>query len=263
MDKLTVIKIGGNIIDDALKLTSFIEAIAALKEPFILIHGGGKLATDLAEKLNIPQQMIDGRRVTDAETLKIATMTYAGYINKNIVALLQKNSKNSIGLSGVDGNLIVATKRDSKPINYGFVGDVSKESINISFLKSLIQLGITPVVCAITHDKKGQLLNTNADSIANAIATSLTSEFKIELVYCFEKNGVLKNPEDDSSVIKELDFELFQELKNKEIISKGMLPKIENCFQALKSGVSEIGIINASTIINYINKNNNDGTRIR
>lgn len=263
MNKLIVIKIGGNIIDNELKLNQFVQDLAQLNEPFVLVHGGGKLATDLANKLNIPQQLIDGRRITDAETLKIATMTYAGFINKNIVALLQKNNKNSIGLSGADGNLIVSKKRVENPIDFGFVGDVTKESVNISLLKGLLDLQLTPVICAISHDKNGQLLNTNADSIANAIATSLSSEYGVELIYCFEKNGVLMNAEDDNSVIKKLDFKLFQDLKNKEIINMGMLPKLENCFQALNNGVHEIGIINAANIVNYLNNNSNDGTRIK
>ncbi|WP_395063095.1 acetylglutamate kinase [Flavobacterium sp.] len=263
MDKLNIIKIGGNIIDDEMKLSEFIASISSLNEPFILVHGGGKLATDLAEKLNIPQQLIDGRRVTNAETLKIATMVYAGYINKTIVALLQKNNINSIGLSGTDGNLIEAKKRKNNEIDYGFVGDISKESINISFLESMSNLGLTPVICAITHDKKGQLLNTNADTIANVIATCLAHLFEVKLFYCFEKKGVLLNSEDENSVIESLNFETFQDLKNKGIINKGMIPKIENCFQALANGVKEIGIINAQNCVNFITKNNNEGTRIK
>lgn len=263
MKKINVIKIGGNIIDDETKLNCFVENLANLKDPFVLIHGGGKLATALAEKLEITQKLIDGRRITDAETLKVATMTYAGYINKNIVALLQKNNRNSIGLSGADGNLICAKKREHKTIDFGFVGDVSKEGINSELLNKLLALNLTPIICAITHDKKGQLLNTNADTIAKVIAESLTDFYEVELIYCFEKNGVLLDVEDDNSVIKSLNHELFEELKNKEIINNGMLPKLENCFQALDNGVHEIGIINASNIINYINKTNDEGTRIK
>lgn len=263
METINVIKIGGNIIDDEIKLSEFIASISTLNEPFILIHGGGKLATDLAEKLNVPQQLIHGRRVTNAETLKIATMVYAGYINKTIVALLQKNNVNSFGLSGTDGNLIEAKKRKNDRIDYGFVGDISKESINVSFLNSILNLGLTPVICAITHDKNGQLLNTNADTIANVIATSLAHLFEVKLIYCFEKKGVLLNSEDENSIIESLNFKTFQDLKNKGIINKGMIPKIDNCFQALANGVKEIGIINAQNCVNFITKNNNEGTRIK
>ena len=188
-------------------------------------------------------------------------MVYGGLVNKNIVAKLQALQTNAIGLSGADGNSILSNKRPVKDIDYGFVGDVKK--INTPLLQKLIGLDITPVFCAITHDKNGQLLNTNADSIVNAIATSLSSEYEVELIYCFEKNGVLMNADDDNSVIKNLDFALFQDLKQKEIINKGMLPKLENCFQALNNGVHEIGIINASNIVNYLNNNSNDGTRIK
>lgn len=263
MTKLNIIKIGGNIIDDEVQLNHFLSSISTLKEPFILVHGGGKLATDLAEKLNVPQQLIEGRRVTNTETLKIATMVYAGYINKTIVAMLQKNDINGIGLSGTDGNLIEARKRKNEGIDYGFVGDISKESINVLFLNSILNLRLAPVICAITHDKKGQLLNTNADTIANVIATSLAHLFEVKLIYCFEKNGVLHNSEDHNSVIERLNFETFQDLKSKGIINKGMIPKIDNCFQALANGVKEIAIINAQNCVNFITKNNNEGTRIK
>lgn len=263
MKTLNVIKIGGNIIDEDALLEDFIRSISTLNDPFIVVHGGGKRATDLAEKLNVPQQLIDGRRITNEATLKIATMVYAGSINKTIVALLQKNNINSIGLCGADGNLIKAKKREDSAIDYGYVGDISMASINTSFLELLLHNGLTPVICAITHDKNGQLLNTNADAIAAAIASNLSSLFEIKLMYCFEKKGVLFDPEDDDAVIKNLDAEMFNVLKSKEIINKGMLPKIENCFEALKNGVREIGIIHARNCVNFINKNNNEGTRIR
>ncbi|MFD2892874.1 acetylglutamate kinase [Flavobacterium chuncheonense] len=263
MKKLNIIKVGGNIIDDELKLAQFTKNLSLLEEPFILIHGGGKLATDLAEKLNIPQQLVDGRRITSADTLKIATMTYAGFINKNIVAQLQQYNVNSIGLSGADGNLILSKQRDKHPIDFGYVGDITKESINITLLKNLIDLQLTPIICAITHDKKGQLLNTNADEIANTVACSLSESFDVELIYCFEKNGVLLNPEDDNSVIEQLNEVAFLSLKEKGIINKGMLPKLENCFNALKEGVTQVGIINASNIVNFITKSTSNGTQIK
>ena len=263
MKTLNIIKIGGNIIDDESQLNDFIQSLASLNEPFILVHGGGKLATDLAEKLNIPQQLIEGRRITDAETLKIATMVYAGYINKNIVAKLQKQNINSIGLSGADGNLINATKRIHQEIDFGFVGDVSVEHVNCAFLDLLLQNGLTPVICAITHNKQGQLLNTNADTIASVLASSLATSFEVKLTYCFEKKGVLSNPENDNSVIKNLNFETFQKLKEEGIINKGMIPKINNAFDALANGVKEIGITSAANFTNFIKNNSYEGTRIK
>lgn len=260
--KLLIIKIGGNSIDNKFELAQFLETIATINTPFILVHGGGKLATDLAEKLNIPQQLIDGRRITDAETIKIATMVYAGYINKNIVALLQKNNKNSIGLSGADGNLIQTTKRVHPTIDYGFVGDLSEKSVNTAFIENLIDFGLTPVVNAITHDGKGQLLNTNADSIASNLATSLASKYDVSLLYCFEKKGVLSEPSNDDSVIKSLNHQQYEQLKNNGTISKGMLPKLENCFNALQNGVSAIGILKATNILGFLNNTNHEYTRI-
>lgn len=262
MKTLNIIKIGGNIIDDELQLNDFIQSLASLNEPFILVHGGGKSATDLAEKLNIPQQLIEGRRITDAETLKIATMVYAGYINKNIVAKLQKQNINSIGLSGADGNVMKAKKRVHQEIDFGFVGDITVEQVNSEFLELLLQNGITPVICAITHDKQGQLFNTNADSIASVLASALATLFEVKLTYCFEKKGVLNNPEDENSVIKNLDWETFQKLKEEGIINKGMIPKINNAFDALANGVKEIGITSAENFANFIKNNSHEGTRI-
>ncbi|MEL1248095.1 acetylglutamate kinase [Flavobacterium helocola] len=262
MKTLNIIKIGGNVIDDESKLNDFIQSLASLNEPFILVHGGGKLATNLAEKLNIPQQLIEGRRITDAETLKITTMVYAGYINKNIVAKLQKHHINSVGLSGADGNLIPATKRIHQEIDYGFVGDISIENVNSNFLDLLLQSGLTPVICAITHDKQGQLLNTNADTIASVLASALATSFQVKLTYCFEKKGVLNNSDDENSVIKNLDWDTFQKLKEEGIINKGMVPKIKNAFDALVNGVEEVGITSAENITNFIKSNHYEGTRI-
>ncbi len=262
MKTLNVIKIGGNVIDDESKLNDFIQSLASLNEPFILVHGGGKLATDLAEKLNIPQQLIEGRRITDVETLKIASMVYAGYINKNIVAKLQKHHINCIGLSGADGNLVTASKRIHKEIDYGFVGDVSIENVNFNFLDLLLQRGLTPVICAITHDKQGQLLNTNADTIASVLASALATSFQVKLTYCFEKKGVLFNPDDENSVIQNLNFNTFQKLKKEGIINKGMIPKIKNAFVALLNGVEIVGITSAENFTNFIKNNQDEGTRI-
>src|ERR1044071_567581 len=197
MESLYIIKIGGNIIDDEGKLSSFLKEFASLQGKKILVHGGGKLATKLAEQLQIPQQLIDGRRITDAETLKIVTMVYAGFINKNIVAQLQASGCNAIGLSGADGNVIEAHKRNHPTIDYGFAGDV--DAINVQLLKSLLNQSIAVVVAPITHDKKGQLLNTNADTIAQELAKGLSKAFNVHLIYSFEKSGVLLNAEDDST----------------------------------------------------------------
>lgn len=260
--QLNIIKIGGNIIDNETDLALFLEDLSRLKTPFILVHGGGKLATQMATQLNIPQQMVHGRRITNAETLKIATMVYAGYINKTIVAGLQKSGVNAIGLSGADANIIKASKRPATPVDYGFVGDVDYAHIQNKPLQLFLNQDITPVVCAITHDGNGQLLNTNADTIAAQIACSISNHFKVKLIYCFEKNGVLLNPDQDDSVIPEIDERMFQTYMNRGIIKDGMIPKMDNCFFALNNGVQEVRIIHASQLKNHINHNSNDGTRI-
>jgi acetylglutamate kinase len=235
---LSIIKIGGNIIDDEPKLAAFLDAFTAIKGKKILVHGGGKLATRVAEGLGIRQQLIDGRRITDAETLKIVAMVYAGTINKNIVALLQARGCDAIGLSGADGNAILAHKRVHPTIDYGYVGDV--DAINNSLLTSLLLLDKTLVFSPITHDGKGQLLNTNADTIAREIARELSTIFETSLVYSFEKSGVLMNAEDDSSVIPRINPSSYQELKEKQVIFAGMIPKLDNAFAALRSGVGKV-----------------------
>ncbi len=240
MDKLFVIKIGGNIIDDETKLSSFLKDFASITENKILIHGGGKLATNVANQLNIPQQLIDGRRITDAETLKVITMVYAGYINKNITALLQSNNCNAIGLSGADGNLILGHKREHPTIDYGFVGDI--DSINSEFLDKLLVEGTTPVIAPVIHNKQGQLLNTNADTIAQEIAKSMSANYEVTLIYCFEKKGVLQNDDDENSVIPEINLSSFTILREKNIIHSGMIPKLHNAFTALDSGIKKVMI---------------------
>lgn len=235
---LYVIKIGGNIIDDADKLPSFLETFAGIKGKKILIHGGGKLATKMAEGLNIPQQMVDGRRITDAETLKIVTMVYAGYINKNIVAQLQANNCNAIGISGTDGNAILAHKRINAKIEYGFAGDI--DNVNISFLKNLIEQDLSIVIAPITHDRKGQLLNTNADTIAQEVAKAMSKEYEVQLIYSFEKSGVLLDANDNSTVIPVINSTSYQQLKAEQKIFAGMIPKLDNAFTALESGVQKV-----------------------
>ena len=245
MKKLYVIKIGGNIIDSEQKLAAFIKDFAAVEGLKVLVHGGGKLATKLAADLGIEQQMIDGRRITDAATLKIVTMVYAGAINKNVVAQLQANGCNAIGLTGADGNAIKAHKRVSPPtpkgepgIDYGFVGDV--DTVNTGLLKSLLEQNIAVVLAPITHDGNGLLLNTNADTIAQETAKALSSIYDVELIYSFEKSGVLLNAEDDASVITSINPTIYSELKEKQVIFAGMIPKLDNAFAAINSGVSKV-----------------------
>lgn len=246
MEQLFVIKIGGNIIDDEKKLSSFLKNFAAINAKKILIHGGGKLATKLAEQMDVPQQMIEGRRITDAETLKIVTMVYAGYINKNMVAQLQSHHCNAIGITGADGNAILAHKRVHATTDYGFVGDV--DAVNTNFFKNLLEQNLTPVIAPITHDKEGQVLNTNADTIAQETAKALSAFYDVQLIYSFEKDGVLLDVNDPSSVVKKLNPDYYKELKQKGAIFAGMIPKLDNAFAALNSGVSKVIIGKAEEI---------------
>ncbi|MDA0177459.1 acetylglutamate kinase [Mesoflavibacter profundi] len=240
MKTLKVIKIGGNIIDNEDALQAFLKEFFKIEELKLLVHGGGKLATKLANQMQVEVKMIDGRRITDAETLDIITMVYAGKINKHIVANLQANNCDAIGFSGADGNAIVSGKRPVKNIDYGFVGDVKQ--VNTKSLELLLNNNITPVFCAITHDKNGQLLNTNADTIASELAIALSKIFKTVLYYCFEKNGVLKDVNDDYSVIESITSENVQQLIDNQIISEGMLPKINNCIHAVNHNVQKVCI---------------------
>ena len=251
MEPLFVVKIGGNIIDDEEKLKGFLKDFAVLQGKKILIHGGGKLATRLAAQLGIQQQMVDGRRITDAETLKVVTMVYAGFINKSIVAQLQSHGCNALGLSGADGNSIQAHKRVHPSIDYGFVGDV--DSVNVSLLQSLLQQEITLVLCPITHDKHGQLLNTNADTIAQETARALSAFYNVQLIYSFEKAGVLLDADNEQTVIPKIDPTSFKEMKEQQIIFAGMIPKLENAFTALDKGVKKVIIGKAENLQALIN----------
>lgn len=248
--ELHILKIGGNIIDNQEVLSSFLANFSKLEGQKILIHGGGKKATEIAKKLQLEPKMIGGRRITDAANLEIVTMVYAGLLNKNIVAKLQKNNCNAIGLSGADGNVIKAHKRIVKEVDYGFAGDV--DTVSLQTISILLESGLTPVFCAITHDKNGQLLNTNADTIASELASALAETYRVSLTYIFEKKGVLRNINDDDSVIETMNSTTYNTLKNDGIIADGMLPKLENCFNALGKGVSEIHIANT----NFISNNN-------
>jgi acetylglutamate kinase len=238
MESLYVIKIGGNIIDDDQLLSVFLKKFASIKSKKILVHGGGILATRLAEKLGIPQQLIDGRRITDAETLKIVTMVYAGYINKHIVAELQSLLCNAAGISGVDGNCILSHKREKAGVDYGFAGDIDR--VNSSWLKQLLDLGLALVVAPITHDGKNQLLNTNGDTIAQEIAKAMSFSFEVSLIYSFEKSGVLLDTKDEHSVIKILQAGQYGELKESKKIFAGMIPKLDNAFTAVRQGVTKV-----------------------
>lgn len=245
---INIIKIGGHLIQESEQLEIALDQFSKIKGPKILIHGGGRSANQMLQALNIEPQMIDGRRITDAATLKIVTMVYAGLVNKKIVSQLQSKGCNALGLSGTDGNLILAKKREIKKIDYGFTGDII--AINNQFLEQLIQKNISPVCCAITHDGKGQLLNTNADTIAASIAKALTKKFQVRLKFCFEKSGVCRNPNLESSLIKQLSFTNYQNLIDEKIITDGMIPKLDMAFDALNQQVKAVSICGLNAINN-------------
>jgi acetylglutamate kinase len=288
-EPLYVIKIGGNIIDDETKLKEFLKNFADIQTPLqgppvpvrtgmgakkILVHGGGKLATKLAEKLGVEQKLVDGRRITDGETLKIVTMVYAGYINKNIVAQLQSYDCNAIGLCGADGDAILAHKRESNPhplkgsnevSDYGYVGDI--DNVNISLIDSLLKQNLSLVFASVTHNKEGQLLNTNADTIAQEIAKAMSKYYDVTLIYSFEKAGVLTDINDENSVIHKLSWDHYQELKTPlqgspvpertetgaSKIFAGMIPKLDNAFAAINCGVKKVIIGKAEQLKELIN----------
>ncbi|QEC51751.1 N-acetylglutamate kinase [Anseongella ginsenosidimutans] len=248
MQALTLIKIGGNVIDDPEALAAFLQSYARVPGLKVLVHGGGKIASTIGIKLGIAPKMAQGRRITDEETLDVVTMVYAGLVNKRIVSKLQAEGVNALGLTGADGNIIPAAKRPVKTIDYGFAGDIEAGQIGSGPLSALLENGLFPVIAPITHDGKGQLLNTNADTIAAAVAESLSSRYAVTLVYCFEKKGVLKDPEDEESVIFAINPESYAELKEKGIVSKGMIPKLDNAFAALKGGVKQVHICRAADL---------------
>ena len=248
--KLYIIKVGGNIIDDATKLSTFLSSFAKLNGKKILVHGGGKLATKMAADLSIPQKMVDGRRITDAETLKIVTMVYAGLINKQIVASLNALESTSIGLSGADGNCIIAHKRVHPTIDFGFVGDVDR--IDTELMLTLLKRELNIIIAPITQDQSGQLLNTNADTIAQEIAKAMAKDMSVTLIYSFEKKGVLRDVNDDNSVIPTMDKSLYGQLKKNNAIFAGMIPKLDNAFAALDAGVEKVIIGDALELMALI-----------
>ncbi|NAS12769.1 acetylglutamate kinase [Poritiphilus flavus] len=240
--QLSIVKIGGNVIENQEELKTFLSLFSQLPSPKILVHGGGKRATEISERMGIPAKLVNGRRITDAKGLEVVVMVYAGLLNKKLVAGLQALDCNAIGLSGADANAITAYKRPVKEIDYGFAGDVS--SVNGEAIGKLLEAGFAPVFCALTHDGKGQMLNTNADTIAAELGIGMSPNYDVTLYYCFEKPGVLSNVEDESSVIQHIDQENYPQLLKDKVIANGMLPKLHNCFHALEHGVQTVCIGN-------------------
>jgi acetylglutamate kinase len=245
-EHLIIIKVGGQIVEEPESLSALLKDFSRIAGGKILVHGGGRSATLLSEKLGIETKIVDGRRITDEETLKVTTMVYAGLVNKTIVAGLQAYGNNAIGLTGADLDLIRAVKRPVGAIDYGFVGDVNW--VNAQAIYELIGMGAVPVIAPITHDGKGSLLNTNADTIASELAKTLCGKYELRLIFCFEKPGVLLDPTNDKSVIPEIDPVLFEELKDQGVISGGMIPKVESGFNALRQGVTAVVITNVQGI---------------
>lgn len=245
-EKLTLVKVGGKIVEEEGTLKNLLCDFSRIEGFKVLVHGGGRSATKLAERLGIESRMVNGRRVTDAETLRVVTMVYGGLVNKNIVAGLQSLDVNALGLTGADINLIRSEKRPVAEVDYGFVGDVKE--VNADLLALLIHEGIVPVLAPLTHDKQGHILNTNADTIAGETAKALAKHFDVTLVFCFEKKGVLRDETDDESVIPELNRTMFKQLVEEGVIQGGMIPKLENAFQAVDAGVKEVVITQASEI---------------
>ena len=252
MTPVKVFKIGGNVVDNPEALSRFISEFATIKSPKILIHGGGKEATRLSKRLDIPTQMIDGRRVTDRDTLDVVTMVYAGLINKRIVAALQAVGCNALGLTGADADCIRATKRPAAPVDYGFVGHINPADIYDLYIEYVLRQDIVPVFCAITHDGKGNLLNCNADSVASSVAIATSRIAPVELIYCFERNGVLRDVDDPGSVISIITPSIYEELRRDNIVADGMIPKIDNAFNAINRGVESVTIKHSDNILSDI-----------
>jgi len=246
--KLFIIKIGGNVLDNPDALKRFLSDFAQIKEPKILIHGGGKIATKIGDQLGIESKYVNGRRITDAQTIDVVTMVYGGLVNKQIVAALQKLGCHAMGLTGADGNLIKATKRPVKDIDYGFVGDVKSDGVNTTFLHALLNQGAVPVFAPLTH-ADGAILNTNADTIASVLAVAMSKFFEVRLIYCFEKRGVLMDVNQADSVITHLPKKLYDDLLTKSVFADGILPKLENAYDAINAGVKEVLIGEATDLL--------------
>jgi len=246
MQELTIIKIGGKVVENDTELRAVLQGFTQIKGHKILVHGGGKRATEMLPQLGIEPKMINGRRITDAATLEVVTMVYAGLINKKIVSLLQSMDCQAIGLSGADLNSIQSHKRIVKDIDYGFAGDI--DAVNTDAIRGLLDMNATPVFCAITHDKQGQLLNTNADTIAATLAANLAAHYDVTLMLCFEKNGVLSDPKNDDSVIRVINDMTYQSYKQSGIILAGMIPKMDNAFFALSKGVKNVQICGTAKV---------------
>lgn len=247
-ETLKVFKIGGGIIDSSEELAEFLVQFHEVKGAKILVHGGGKGANSLLKELGLSPKMVEGRRVTDAATLNVVVQLYAGSINKKLVAQLQALATQAIGLSGADGNLMQAVKRPVKEIDYGFAGDLEKEGVNTDLLKTLLSEKYIPILCAITHDKKGQLLNTNADTIASKVALAMSDYYEVELHFCFDQLGVMKDLKDDASIVPKITAELYQKLKSDGLVVEGMIPKLDNAFLVLEGGVKTVIIEHALKI---------------
>jgi len=245
-DNLTIVKVGGNVVEEEASLKSLLKDFSRIAGNKILVHGGGKTATILSEKLGLESVKVEGRRITDAETLKVCTMVYAGLVNKNIVAVLQAFGNNAIGLTGADLDLIRAVKRPVGEVDYGMVGDV--KMVNFQALNELLNTGAIPVMAPITHDGHGQLLNTNADTIASELAVAMCFDYDVRLIFCFEKSGVLMKEDDEHSKINEITPQLFEQLKKEGVVSGGMIPKLSDGFAALRRGVGVVVITNPTGI---------------
>jgi acetylglutamate kinase len=259
MENLFIIKIGGNVIDDEEKLSLFLKSFSSIQSCKIMVHGGGTIATSIGERLGIESKYINGRRLTDDATIDLVTMVYGGLINKKIVARLQANNCNAIGLTGADGNIIPATKRGLKAfsfgessdevVDYGWAGDVETSELNVQSVKLLLEAGFVPIFAPLTHDGEGHILNTNADTIASSIAVALSKYYKVRLIYCFEKKGVLENPGDNGTVIPLINKKKYAQLVNEQKLFAGIIPKIVNAFAAIDGGVKEVLIGDAEDLI--------------
>ena len=250
--KLTIIKIGGNVVDNPTLRENFLNDFTQIPSPKILVHGGGKIATQVAVKMDVETVMVEGRRITDKAMLDVVTMVYGGLVNKTLVAQLQSRNVNTIGLTGADAGVILSRKRVVKEIDYGFVGDIEK--VDSTFIDSLLQQNLVPIFAPLTYDKDGNMLNTNADTIAQALAIAMSKNYEVNLVYCFEKKGVLTDVDDENSVIPVLEKEYYEQLKTDGAIHTGMIPKLDNAFKAIAEGVLQVIICHAEEVRLAVNE---------